>query len=102
MRVSQIALTGACTSWMDEQRIVPFGLVGDSGSAITLDSGCVLSNSRLRAAAVILRPALCGEPGLRRRKMPLCACARVASSAPASMKRQNSTSFVASGMSDVA
>ena len=77
--MSQIAAAGACTTWMDEQRIVPFGLVGDSGSAITLDSGFVLSNIRLRAAAVCLRPALCGEPGLRRRKTPLCACARVAS-----------------------
>ena len=79
---------------MDEQRIVPFGLVGDSGSAITMDSGFVLSNIRLRAAAVCLRPALCGEPGLRRRKMPLCACARVASSAPAPRKRQSSKSGV--------
>eukprot|EP00964_Phaeocystis_antarctica_P126975 scaffold90639_cov66-Phaeocystis_antarctica.AAC.16 len=95
----RIALTGACTSWTDEQRIVPFGLVGVSGSAITLDSGFVLSNSRWRAAAVILRPALCGDPGLRRRKMPLCACARVASSAPASKKqRQRTTSLATSGI----
>ena len=66
---------------MDEQRIEPLGLVGDSGNAVTVLSGLVLCSSLDRAAFVSFSPALLGGPGLYFRNLPLWMCGLEASSA---------------------
>ena len=77
---------GTSTSWIDVQRIVPFGTSGPSTTSTDICGLCVLASSAF-CDRDSLRPYRSGGPGVYGVNLPWCSCGLFASAASASARQ---------------